>query len=355
MNIGENIKNLRLAKNITQEKLAEYLNISAPAISKWERGETLPDITMVIPLASYFGISSDKLLGFDEALNKITMQKQLDEYHQLSSVCKWDESTAIITELRTNYPHDFQIALVYMYHFIGGRADNSQAVLQQHAAEFIPLCERILNECTVNTIRHNTSYILAKMHKACGNYEKAISSLDGFPTWFDTKDQMLEQLHDKDTEEFRYWVNMNMFELLAFAFNKAGKSIWYTNESMESRINATHQLVTAIEGYINASEYAPAHAFIAAIYHEGGKVLNIERQYDKAMEFYEAFLANLQKFKTFYCSGKAVASMPDKVMSDITARYGDYLHNTIEWMKNTPFLEELRKNKDFFAMVEGLV
>ena len=53
LTIGENIKRLRKSKNITQEQLAEVVNLSVTAISKWERGETYPDITMLYPLA-YF-------------------------------------------------------------------------------------------------------------------------------------------------------------------------------------------------------------------------------------------------------------------------------------------------------------
>ena len=61
--IGENIKRLRRQKGITQETLAERMNVSTAAVSKWERNETFPDISMVIPLASYFGVSTDELLG----------------------------------------------------------------------------------------------------------------------------------------------------------------------------------------------------------------------------------------------------------------------------------------------------
>ena len=68
--IGENIKRLRRQKGITQETLAERMHISTAAVSKWERGETFPDISMVIPLASYFGVSTDEILGLNAAKNE---------------------------------------------------------------------------------------------------------------------------------------------------------------------------------------------------------------------------------------------------------------------------------------------
>ena len=61
--IGENIRRLRRSRGMTQEQLAEILNISNAAVSKWERGDSFPDITMLFPIADYFGISVDELMG----------------------------------------------------------------------------------------------------------------------------------------------------------------------------------------------------------------------------------------------------------------------------------------------------
>lgn len=63
MNIGSNILNLRKQKNITQEALAAELGVTAAAVSKWEKGYTLPDIMMLCALADFFGVTTDALLG----------------------------------------------------------------------------------------------------------------------------------------------------------------------------------------------------------------------------------------------------------------------------------------------------
>ena len=60
--ISDNIKRLRKQKGITQETLAERMHVSTAAVSNWERNEALPDISMVLPLASYFGVSTDEQL-----------------------------------------------------------------------------------------------------------------------------------------------------------------------------------------------------------------------------------------------------------------------------------------------------
>ena len=63
MNIGAKIKQLRKERDLTQEQLAEYLNVSISAVSQWESGKTLPDISLILPLANFFDVSTDTLFG----------------------------------------------------------------------------------------------------------------------------------------------------------------------------------------------------------------------------------------------------------------------------------------------------
>ncbi len=62
--IGKNIYTLRKKHGMTQEELAGKLNISYQAVSKWENGGAMPDISMLPSLAAVFGISIDALLGY---------------------------------------------------------------------------------------------------------------------------------------------------------------------------------------------------------------------------------------------------------------------------------------------------
>ena len=66
MYIGNQIKQLRLEKNVKQEKLAEYLGVSAQAVSKWETGASTPDISLLPNIAAYFGVSIDELFALPE-------------------------------------------------------------------------------------------------------------------------------------------------------------------------------------------------------------------------------------------------------------------------------------------------
>ena len=65
MNLGNKIRELRRANNLTQEQLAATLNISAQAVSKWEMGASYPDMTMIPTLAAFFRVTLDELFDFD--------------------------------------------------------------------------------------------------------------------------------------------------------------------------------------------------------------------------------------------------------------------------------------------------
>ena len=81
--IGENIKRFRPENNITQEALAEILGVSCAAVSKWEVGDTYPDITLIFPLADFFGASVDELLGYNSARTEAEIEEIFRQHNVL--------------------------------------------------------------------------------------------------------------------------------------------------------------------------------------------------------------------------------------------------------------------------------
>ena len=62
MTIGDRLLKLRKEKNISQEDLANVLDVSRQTISKWETNQSMPDFDKIVPLCNYFGITTDELL-----------------------------------------------------------------------------------------------------------------------------------------------------------------------------------------------------------------------------------------------------------------------------------------------------
>ncbi|MFV0559313.1 MAG: DUF3955 domain-containing protein [Enterococcus sp.] len=72
MEFGEKIRELRKQKNLTQENFALRLNVTRQAVSNWENDRNLPDLEMLILIASIFEISLDELLLGGKNMNHLT-------------------------------------------------------------------------------------------------------------------------------------------------------------------------------------------------------------------------------------------------------------------------------------------
>ena len=63
MQTGEVIRKYRKQRNLTQEEMAQRLGVTAPAVNKWENGNSLPDITLLAPIARLLRVPLDELLS----------------------------------------------------------------------------------------------------------------------------------------------------------------------------------------------------------------------------------------------------------------------------------------------------
>ena len=68
--IAKNIADLRLANGMTQLELAERINYSDKAVSKWERAESMPDIAVLTEIADLFQVSLDDLVRLKKPIEK---------------------------------------------------------------------------------------------------------------------------------------------------------------------------------------------------------------------------------------------------------------------------------------------
>ncbi len=82
--LGENIKKLRLANGISQESLANQLNVVRQTVSKWEKGISAPDAEMLPQLARILNTTIDELLGIETTSHQIIHQELIRISEQLA-------------------------------------------------------------------------------------------------------------------------------------------------------------------------------------------------------------------------------------------------------------------------------
>lgn len=229
MTIGANIKRLRIAKNITQEQLSQAMNVTCAAVSKWERSETFPDITMLQPLAYYFDVTLDELMGY----NKEKIQTEIDEtiaLYKKYGESDYKKAQEIIVKAYRDHPNDYWIMHYYMWNIAGDLADNDPTVLLTHKEEFLTICNKILEGCTEETLRLNAWNMRAKLLHAEGKTDEALKIYKTkFAHWYNTGNQKKEQLFAKNTDEYYYHVQKNMYELTDFAADKFGRTLFFNS------------------------------------------------------------------------------------------------------------------------------
>lgn len=83
MKINEIIRKYRKEQNLTQEQVANYLGVTAPAVNKWENAISYPDITLLAPLARILKINMDTLLSFNEELTQNEINQIVGELSEI--------------------------------------------------------------------------------------------------------------------------------------------------------------------------------------------------------------------------------------------------------------------------------
>lgn len=214
--IGENIKRIRKQKGITQETLAERMHVSAAAVSKWERNEALPDISMLLPLASYFDISTDELLGLDAAKTEERIREIINEKKRLSALGKAHEAFDLIMRAYQEFPNDWRIIEEYMWKLNYDPNCTKPYGNEVHKEELYRLCERVLDECTVDQVRYSALSILGGLYILDGQRDKALELAKRFPTVSFTQGEELQGCYESGSIEWWKQIRTNMKEYAAY-------------------------------------------------------------------------------------------------------------------------------------------
>lgn len=180
MNIGENIKKYRKSKDITQEVLAERIGVTYQAISKWERGDSFPDITLLPALANFFDISVDELLGCTEDVREKDIDRIITNLTTYDCHYQGDEMRKLVEESLKKYPGDFKLMAWYVY-----------AWQNKKPKKCIEVGEYLLEHCTIEEWRTFSRRNLVYAYKNAGYHEKAKRMAEELPGYYDTRDDVL--------------------------------------------------------------------------------------------------------------------------------------------------------------------
>lgn len=275
MNIGKKIKELRKKRDITQERLAEYLNISTQAVSKWENGIALPDITLVPPIAAFFGITTDELLSYSREITDEKLRQYKERLKELNFNFEDEKIITLMRQALKEYPgqYEFMITLAHKLSRVYKRSPQSAA------EEIISLCEATVEDCPDDELRQSAKEMLCGYYPLVGRKAEAIELVKTLPEFNSCKEFIMEwALRSEEDKAER--VKQNQSNIIMLVQKLVGKLIYLSSDGfMGERMS--------IEEKIKCAE--AALQIYSAIFYEGHTAKNsgqFRHIYERMSELY---------------------------------------------------------------------
>lgn len=346
MKMNETIRKYRKEQNLTQEQVANYLGVTAPAVNKWEKGISYPDITLLAPLARVLNINVDTLLSFKEELTDIEINqfaKEIsDEMNSNSYETIFEKASNKIKE----YPNCDKLLLTVgqlMNAYLLMRRDE---IIEQekYQKQIKAWFEKVV--FSKNTELANMAIMsLSQDYMVNGEYEEAQKLLDQIPPMGFDKRMLQAKLFEKQGQ---YDKAYELQESMLYQY-------------MNSVISSLMQLISLLcgqEDYETALRYSELIANVANQFDLGifvGASSKLEvyikmQNEEKSIEALEEIMA----------AGidSAQSARDSNLYQHMTFKEADHIREMDRMMKK--YLEEdkeldfLRENKRFKALISKL-
>lgn len=179
INIAGVLVEKRREKGITQEELASYMGVSKASVSKWETGQSYPDVTFLPQLAAYFNISIDELMDYKPQMEKEDIRKLYRslsvQFTQKPFAEALDACRAIIHKYYSCFPLLLQMGILLFNHMeLAKESAQGQALL----LEIKPLFERVRSQSGETALIRQARYMEALCCIALNDPSGALALLE---------------------------------------------------------------------------------------------------------------------------------------------------------------------------------
>lgn len=187
--IGQNLKNFRKARNLTQEEVAKHLGISFQSISKWERNDGYPDITMLPVLAHYYGVTIDELIGMHELESAQALEEINKQWEENRSNNNHSANVQLMRDALKLYPNN-ALLLVQLSASLE-RLDGTESEKREYLRQSIEIQEQIISYCDDSEVRGSVLFNIAHAYYRYGDYDKALAYAEKLPNAYKSRENAL--------------------------------------------------------------------------------------------------------------------------------------------------------------------
>lgn len=273
LRLGENIKKCRLLKDMTQTQLASIFNVSEQAVSRWENGNTYPDITLLPAIADYFGISIDELMGMENYKDEKTIEGIIQSVKENERKGLISENVALLLDASQKYPTNYTI-LLYLAGQLNFEYCTGEKKSKANHKKVIDIVNRIENECNDRMICNYAVNEKIIALRELGRIEEAVKISEEQPNiWNSSNFRLLELFtgddlcaHCRNTEmqfaQAMYWTILRYADLgfenenftVRERINISRKALDILDVVYEGNYGVESRLVSQMNRYIAAME-----------------------------------------------------------------------------------------------------
>lgn len=259
MKINEIIRSYRKRENLTQEQIASYLNVSAPAVNKWERGMSYPDITLLAPLARILKIDVNTLLEFNEELTDTEIKKFTKDIGEIATREGLEKAFEKGSDLIKEYPNcdelTFWISTVLRIYLLQYKGD----LKDKYERKIINWLE-IVASSAKEKIASMANLDLSAIYREKEDYQESQKMLD----------RIQEVNVDKTIQQALLFENSGKIDC---AYNIWEKKIWENSQEIFTVLSFVIELLYKERKYSEAEEYIErakkvAEVFDFGVYHK---------------------------------------------------------------------------------------
>ena len=360
MEIGKNIKRIRREREMTQEQLAEYLNVSTSAVSQWESGKTMPDITLVPVICSLLKASADELLGVDIERREEQIKEIVNSYTEKSRVGDLTGALDILRDGLRRFPDSFELMNFYIISAYGVTATYGAGIEVDEAVKY---AEKIIDGCTDPNYRLTAAERLCRYYKRIGDEDRMYSTVRQFPNITDCRHLVLANLLD-GSERIEASQTLMFVDLLQFMASRMVLNYttdegepFYTDdevaELMKKRIELLSLLFERGDYGFYYDDIGSSYTYLAKHharkYDNGSALQYLEHAADTAIKFIEYMRTPEYRYESLLfrgyteCPGSGVfANEQDNNASLLLAEMAD------------PVFDAIRDDKRFRKVMESL-
>lgn len=259
---GEKIKSLRKGRSMTQQQLADCLNISFQSVSKWETGDAYPDISMIPKLAIIFDTTADEILCIDKAKTESEIDTYIEKKREYNKIGDIDKMLSVMREADEKFPGNCNIMsnLISAMFFVAKRDCNDDL-----RNEILEKGKYILSHCNDGNTRASAIQLMSYSYKDLNMKEEGLKFIEeNTMTLYNSREVLLEDMEDKGSKERLYREQQNLFTFLYFTV----RNMCHISDtfSVQEKIEVYENVIKIYEMLFPCGDYGTDHFHVARKY-----------------------------------------------------------------------------------------